>query len=187
MKKYHVPLVPQTKEFGCWSASIAMIVSWRDNRRYTSEEIAKACNYDKKREVGGLHPEDILPFVHWGLTWRNPQTYHVAGLYSLLQTHGPLWVATHEGSAHARVVVGMEPHPDPSRAKLYIQDPGPTLFGSIYVESFSDFCSKKDVLARRELRTMIAPVYTAHLKGAGSPDSKWTAGMKEQNNIFSSF
>ena len=177
MKKYQVPLIAQSKPMGCWAASIAMIVSWRDNRLYTPEEIAKACNYDKKR-VEGLHPEDTKALTHWGLNWTAPQSFHVSGMFNMLQTHGPLWVATQESIAHVRVIVGMEPSPDPSRAKLYIQDPLPTLRGSVYIETFSNFCSKKNTLARRELRSMTAPIYTAYLKNPSDPFSSRNIGME---------
>jgi len=162
MKKYQVPLIAQSRPMGCWAASIAMIVSWRDNRNYTPEQIAKACKYNQKREVG-LHPEDTKPLTHWGFTWCGPQSFHVAGMFSMLQTHGPLWVATQEAVPHVRVIVGMEPNPDPSRAKLYIQDPLPHNQGKKYTETFSNFCTKKNTLARTELRTMNAPIYTAFL------------------------
>ena len=169
MIKYHVPLIHQTKQMGCWAASIAMILSWRDNKRYTPQEIAIGCDYNQQREAG-LNPEDSTPLKHWGFEWLMPQSLLVAGLYQLLCQRGPLWVASLTPFPHVRVIVGMEPNPDPSKAILYMNDPDPGGAGK-YAEDYYVFTIKKDDLASGKLpnypiATGSIPIYTAFLQSS---------------------
>ena len=170
MKKYTVPIIPQTKPMGCWAASIAMILAWREQIcHHTAESVARACGYTKQREAG-LAPDDTAPLKHWGFEWLAPQSITVSGFYQLLCQYGPLWVATKSPFPppsgppvpHVRVVTGMEPHPDASKTVLYVNDPAPRGRGSSYQEGYLRFVGKKDTLGLEEMGIGF-PIYTAHL------------------------
>jgi hypothetical protein len=144
MKKYFVSVIAQTKPMGCWAASIAMILSWKEKKSYyTPDLIAKECGYTQNREAG-LAPNDTGPLTYWGFKWLAPQSLTIDGLYRLLMVKGPLWVATKSPFPppngplvpHIRVVTGMKPHADAHRTIIYINDPAPIRRGSSYEESY---------------------------------------------------
>lgn len=167
MRRYHVPVIPQTKPMGCWAASIAMILSWRDHKLYTPGYVAEQCGYGAMREAG-LDKNDSWPLLYWGFKWLPAQTISVTDFYWGLVNHGPLWVATDQAAPgqptapHIRVVTGMDPHPDPGRAIIYLNDPAPLFQGSFGWETYHAFIGKKTTLMWRSM-AVDAPIYTAHL------------------------
>ena len=162
-RQYPVPLIAQEKEYGCWAASMAMILSWKHQKMFTPAQVAQKVGYEKMREQG-LHPEDTKAFKDWGFTWLYPQSFMVAGFAELIRQHGPIWVATAVPTPHVRVVTGFEAHPDPARALVYINDPGPVHKGSVYIETYETFSTKKNTLASKELLGDFPDaLYTAYL------------------------
>jgi len=171
---YHVPLIPQTTVMGCWAAGTAMILGWRDHVSIDPSTIARnpgGVPYLSQLKTG-LDPNDVYILRRWGLVVRPPQSYTVEGFAQLLEQHGPLWVAARLPTipAHIRVVTGMEVDPNPTVARVYINDPweqGMLVFrwpnrGARYSRTYAQFVAQTEDLARAEMREP-APVYVAHL------------------------
>ncbi len=166
---YDVPLIPQQTGMSCWAAGAAMLVSWRDRISIDPSEIAAARGYWAQYQQG-LDPEDTGIFPVWGMVAEPAQTYTVEGFKQLLETYGPLWVASATPSAHIRVVTGLRGDGTPEGTFVYINDPwerGMKSFrssnrGSRYQETYAEFVQKQAELARRE-SSRSGAIYVAHL------------------------
>lgn len=167
--RYNVQLVPQLTGFSCWAAGFAMIVGWRDQMSIDPSEIARATGYWQQYQQG-LNAEDLRVMNTWGLVPAPLQTLTVEGFANLLQSYGPLWVASAEPGPHIRVVTGMKGDGTADGTLVYINDPweqGMTAFqpnnrGAQYTETYRQFVEKQSTLARQEAN-LEAPVYVAHL------------------------
>ena len=108
--KYEVPLVPQTSRMSCWAASIAMILGWQRQMSMPDEIIARnpgGTSYMTSYQTG-LDPNDTYILNANGFDTEPPQCYTPELIYSMLVSHGPLWVATWAPGPHIRVVTGMK-------------------------------------------------------------------------------
>jgi len=105
--KYEVPLVPQQTPMSCWAASFAMLIAWRDGMPMEPAKIAEPLGYKKKYDKDGLEREDTAVINHWELQAGEPMCYSLKAFKDLIETYGPLWVATNRLSPHARVITGM--------------------------------------------------------------------------------
>ncbi len=163
--EYSVQLVPQTTRVSCWAASASMIVGWRDQISIDPQEIARGIggwrNYFYN---GGLPPDNIEMFHHWGLTYVYPQSYTVQGFVDLME-NGPLWVATDlQNGAHIVVISAIRGDGTPDGTVLTVMDPwerGMTRFrpsnqGSTYQETYREFVERQERLAARELNQPVA-------------------------------
>ncbi len=163
-----VPLIPQQTGMSCWAAGCAMLVAWRSQLSVDPAEIARAAGAWAQYS-GGLAPEDTSIFPIWGMQAEPAQSYTVEGFYRLLDTWGPLWVASAEPGPHIRVVTGMSGDGTPDGTMLYINDPwerGMTEFrlpnaGAQYTETYRQFVDKQETLARQEMR--VQGIYVARL------------------------
>ena len=156
---YEVPLVPQTSRMSCWAASIAMILGWKQQMCIPDTVIAQnpgGLSYMTSYATG-LDPNDRYILEANGFGIESPQCYTPAGIESLLQRKGPLWVATWAPGPHIRVVTGM------SGTTLNINDPAPVNTGSKYTRSFANFFGAMENLGGRELSER-SPVYVAYLR-----------------------
>ncbi len=155
---YDVPLIPQTSSMSCWAASIAMILAWRDQASYDPLLIAQNAGGPSylPSYSNGLDPNDSYILRRNGFEVLAPQCFTLGAIKSLLETYGPLWVATWAPGPHIRVVRGLI-----NRA-VYINDPAPVNRGSRYTQSFRTFFGAMEELGAREL-SQPAPIYVAHL------------------------
>lgn len=166
--QYEVQLVPQLTGFSCWAAGAAMLVGWRDQVSINPAEIANGIGY-WSRYQNGLNANDTTMFHHWDLHYEYPQTYTPQGLIQLVGAYGPLWVATHEGGPHVRVIAGISGDGTPDGTILTIYDPWqrgmrtfrPENTGSIYNETYTEFERKQRELANIEANEP-NPFYVAH-------------------------
>lgn len=157
--RYDVPLVPQTSTMSCWAASIAMILGWKDQASYDPQLIAQnygGLNYMPSYK-DGLDPNDTYILTRNGFTVLAPQCYTTGAIAQMLETYGPLWVASWAPGPHVRVVRGL------ANETVYLNDPAPVNLGSQYTQSFSTFFGAMEDLGRRELKQK-NPVYVAHLQ-----------------------
>lgn len=155
--KYDVPLIPQSTSMSCWAASMAMILSWKDNASYDPGMIAAnhgGPSYEPSFK-NGLDPNDRYILERNGFELEAPQCYMPSTIASLLQSNGPLWIATAAPAPHIRVVTGM------SGDRVFINDPAPVNNGSIYTSSFNFFFGQMETLGAQELKQR-APVYVAY-------------------------
>jgi len=167
--QYDVELVPQQTDMSCWAAGAAMLVGWFDKVCINPEEIASQIGYWAQYDSQGLNASDLTMLNHWYLKAEPPQSYTVEGFVQMLGTHGPLWVATHEGGPHVRVVAGASGDGTPEGTILKIYDPwqrGMRRFrssntGSVYQETFAEWVRKNHELAGKEMDEP-APIYVAH-------------------------
>jgi hypothetical protein len=171
--RHEVQLVPQQTGMSCWAAAAAMIVSWRDRISVDPSEIARAGGYWSQYR-DGLAAEDTKMFGIWGLVPEEARSYTVEMFRELIETHGPLWVASAEPGPHVRVVSGIHGDGSPDSTMVEIADPwerGMTTFrqpntGARYTETYRQFVEKQERLARSEQK--VQGIYVAHAAGRPS-------------------
>jgi len=134
---YHfVPFIPQPTGFSCWSASIAMILWWRDNEdaqmclvdALTPEQVAANIGYFREYFTTGLGNYDATPLEFYNFETVQPMSFPVETLAGYLRI-GPVWVA-YNGCAnpltdcgHAVVLVGMRGDGTPEHTVVIMHDP----------------------------------------------------------------
>jgi len=172
--RYHVNMIPQQTDMGCWAASIAMIFGWAQRVSIDPGAIAARDGYQRYLSEG-LPPNDDSILRAWGIYPEAPQNYSIGGFMQLLQQYGPLWIAAAAPGPHVRVVTGFDPNPDALKAKVYINDPwerGMKQFrlpnkGARYTISYIDLVNQEEKLAKHELFDPLfsskVPIYVAHL------------------------
>ncbi len=156
--KYDVPLIPQRTNMGCWAASIAMILSWKNDASFDPGSIAANSGGPSyvPELTNGLDPNDRHILERNGFKILYPQCYTYQGFIDLLDAYGPLWVAGAVPSPHIRVVTGYY------WGLLSVNDPWPPNRGEKYLRAFSTFMLEMETLGADELGEP-APVYVAHM------------------------
>jgi hypothetical protein len=110
---YVVPnmkLIPQDRTMSCWYASGQMLISWRQRKTQSCEEmhpdpslVAKWGKlYDDNPGIGNGQIESFARDL--GLTMLGPATPSPTYVRDLLRDHGPLWV---NGNSHITVIAGI--------------------------------------------------------------------------------
>jgi len=158
--KYLVPLVAQTASMSCWSASIAMILGWKNQASYSDRLIAAnsgGINYTPSLTGNGLDPNDRYILQRYGFEIAPSACYTRLGIHQMMKEYGPLWVASLAPAPHIRVVTGYQ------GGVLNINDPAPVNRGGRYTRSFRRFFGAMENLAATELNQP-NPVYIAHLR-----------------------
>lgn len=167
--RYDVPLIAQTTGMGCWAASIAMILGWKNQASFDPSLIAAnpgGTNYVPSL-TNGLDPNDRYILQRNGFAVEEPACYTPSAITALVDRYGPLWLAglvPLSGVAHPvphiRVVTGFE------GGQVYINDPWPVHSGSRYTRSFQTiFVGQMETLGATELNQPV-PIYLAHLAAA---------------------
>jgi hypothetical protein len=145
-----VQSIAQPTDVSCWAAAAAMVVGWRDRMSLPPEAIAEIAG---RTTATGLDPAQVEQFANeMGLSFEYPQCYTIDGFRQLLETNGPLWIASAVPGLHAIVVTGM--YHDGTNSYVRITDPwdrqvgtpgapGPYLnthsTGSRYIMKWEDF------------------------------------------------
>lgn len=133
---HYVPFIPQPTRVSCWSASIAMILWWRDNQNeqmclvdaLTPEDVALSMDYWDQYFYDGLDSYDSHPFDVYNFVTLQPMSFPVEALAGYLR-HGPMWVAYYgctnplDTCGHAVVLVGMRGDGTPQGTEVIIHDP----------------------------------------------------------------
>lgn len=133
---HYVPFIPQPTAASCWSASIAMILWWRDNTNeqmclidaLTPEDVAANMDYWNQYFYDGLSSFDANPFDVYNFVTIQPMSFPVETLADLLR-HGPLWVAYYgctnplQNCGHAVVLIGMRGDGTPENTTVILHDP----------------------------------------------------------------
>jgi N-acetyl-anhydromuramyl-L-alanine amidase AmpD len=158
-----VELIPQPTGVTCWAAAGAMVIGWRDRVSLTPETVAAIAG---RSTATGLSVNECRRFAaEMGLVPEGPASYTPAGLRTLLENYGPLWVTVQlPGSGHAIVVTGMygDDAPDGSATYVRISDPWDRVVGtpgapgtylsthdtgSRYILNWVDFTSEYELFA----------------------------------------
>jgi hypothetical protein len=157
------PRVLQEGGYDCWAAAAAMMLSWRDQVRYTKVDMARMAGPDFVRLLeakgqGGIEANAKSEFLkRLGLSAEAPQTFTARGLRDLLQEHGPLWVTVNHGDGndpyfvlpHARVIVAIDGDETPEATFVTYLDPAG--FADRPRVSLQEFTDAFETVARADL------------------------------------
>jgi len=133
---YHVPFIPQPTNASCWSASIAMILWWRDCEdaqmrsvdALTPEQVANNIDYWNEHFRTGMDAFDTQPLDEYGFITIPPMSFPIETLVGYLE-QSPLWVAYNgctnplTSCSHAVVLVGMLGDGTPENTNVILHDP----------------------------------------------------------------
>lgn len=105
-----------------------MMLSWRDKKSYTIEEVASKLGSPWKQYFEnntGLNERDQESFTKIiGFSSLPPANHLMVVYLDLLKKHGPVWITTGDGfSAHARVLIAVEGDGDYSTTQFVFIDP----------------------------------------------------------------
>jgi Papain-like cysteine protease AvrRpt2 len=143
--------IAQDKTNACWATVASMMLSWRDNWKYSMSIDDSIALFGAKwqkiyRDNTGLTAADKPLFLaSAGLHSEPPASYTIELWESFLRNYGPLWVTTNEGagtaffSPHARIITGITSDGSPENTSVDVVDPNG---GRCYVEKFVDFVRK---------------------------------------------
>ncbi|HEV8591338.1 MAG TPA: papain-like cysteine protease family protein [Pyrinomonadaceae bacterium] len=157
--RHDVPLIPQSTNMGCWAASIAMILGWQNSASFDPSMIAAnpgGLDYTPSLS-SGLDPNDRYILEQNGFDLEAPQCYMLSRVQQLVDSNGPLWIASAAPAPHIRLVTGYNGN------VLYINDPAPVNRGSQYTSGFENFFGQMETLGSQEMNQK-APVYVAYLR-----------------------
>ena len=123
---YDVKLIPQPNKTACWAASMAMLVSFRQQQSLTPESLAQqvgrdlrtSYNWDMLEAVKDQYGFQEISLPSNATLYPSPQTW-----YDWLSTYGPLWVTTIGAPSHAIVVHGISGDLTPAGTTMSILNP----------------------------------------------------------------
>jgi hypothetical protein len=135
------PISQQPFTKGCWATSITMLMSWNDNKIYTTEQAMSMIGqywYNLYIYNKGLNISDgELLIVDTGLVAERNYSPLPQGIFSLLKEYGPIIVSTKSGlGLHDRVITGIYGDGSFDNTMLRINDPWD---GTSNYESFQTF------------------------------------------------
>jgi Papain-like cysteine protease AvrRpt2 len=154
---YDVAPIAQSKNYDCWVAAAAMLLSWKGGISTTESAVAQQAGQYFENAFNadnGLFGPDIGNFAAaLNLATEAPQSYTSTAYYNLLVAHGPLWVGTAIFSAtqiyrHVRIVRGIDGDGDDATTALLIIDPDG---GRMYSESVQQFEKELETIAIQDL------------------------------------
>jgi hypothetical protein len=152
-----VPKIQQPTDNTCWAAAATMMQSWKQNTGLKIIDVMSKAGADFKKKFqddkGLLGSEKPFFLQALGLKAEAPQNFTVKGWLGLLQTHGPLWVTTNEGTTqnfaiHARVLKGIAGDGTPDATFFTLIDPATGMETS---ESVTTFVKKFEEIAKKDL------------------------------------
>jgi hypothetical protein len=168
--RYEVPLIPQQTGYSAWAAAAAMLVNWRDEIPLNLTELAQGTGAWAKYKPA-LQTEDGNFFKVWGLATKPAQTMTVDSFVQLvMDTFGPIWIASDPPGSHARVITGVYGDGTPEGTYVLINDPWKadmTTFqmpntGAKYQETYQQFMKKQLAMTRQG--TTATTLYVAYLQ-----------------------
>jgi ABC-type bacteriocin/lantibiotic exporter with double-glycine peptidase domain len=167
--RYQVPLIAQPNHSSCWAAALAMMLSWKDsNRNYSPYDVNNQVP-DKTLFTKGASVQQLLAiYPLFGMVAEPPVNFPEMKFLALLQQYGPIFVATFDfGSGHAIVVTGMDPHRDPDKATVYINNPcdqqNPPYTAQAETLSYTEFSDNLEIFVRKTMPEKTV-AYIAHMK-----------------------
>ena len=132
-----VTLIPQPTDVTCWAASLAMVVSARDQASTDPEAIASRAGMNVTTGYGW---NDIQRAVRaWNLVEEGGQSAMPDELERWLEEWGPIWVVEIGAPYHAVVLAGIHGDGTPEGTSVTVYNPWPPGVGAIETKSFLDF------------------------------------------------
>jgi monoamine oxidase len=160
---YDVPLIPQPDKFSCWAASMAMLVSWRNQASVAPESLAEEVSRSLRTSYGWDMLEDVKDFYGFAdieLPSNVSLRIEPSQWQEWLETYGPLWVTVVGAPSHAVVVRGLVGDGTGEGTTIYVNNPwdintmfsadqidfDPPNFGTASEQSFADFTANFGLL-----------------------------------------
>jgi len=108
-----IPVLKQPKAMDCWITVTTMMLSWKEGRTYTVNQVAKRMGDPwgiYYMTNAGLSEKDQANFIRRvGLKEEPPANYTLEAYLDFIEKYGPIWITTGDGfSAHARLLIGIE-------------------------------------------------------------------------------
>jgi hypothetical protein len=169
-----VPKLKQENPMACWATVATMMVSWKEGRKMTVEEVlqkAGAQYLARYQNKEGLPSSEKQAFIGaLGMQGEPPASYSVQQYIDWVNTYGPLWITTDSSDAagqfspHARVVIRItgSGSADGSDTSFVFIDP---LTGSELTEPFSKFLAAYEQMVTDNPGALYIQI--VHFKGAG--------------------
>jgi hypothetical protein len=132
-----VELIPQPTDVSCWAASLAMVVSARDQASTAPETIAAEAGMDVY--TGYAWPEIRNAVGAWNLVEEGPRSAMPEEWARLLEHWGPIWVVEVGAPYHAVVLAGVQGDGTPEGTFVTVYNPWPPQVGAVETKSFLEF------------------------------------------------
>jgi monoamine oxidase len=123
---YDVPLIPQPDKLSCWAASIAMLVSYRNQASIDPESLAEEVGRSLRTSYGWDMLEEVKDyygFVDIELPSNTSLYVQPSQWQEWLERYGPLWVTVIGAPSHAVVVRALVGDGTPEGTKVYVNNP----------------------------------------------------------------
>ena len=109
---HNVSPIKQPTDMSCWIATYTMMLSWRDNKSYSIEEILDNLGEPWKSFFSGdvgLPASEVENFLReTGLKSEVPSSYTLESYENWLKETGPVWIISGDGiSSHAKLLVSI--------------------------------------------------------------------------------
>jgi hypothetical protein len=132
-----VVLIPQPTDVTCWAASLAMVVSARDQMSTDPARIASVAGMDIHTGYGW---DAIRRAVRtWSLVEEGPQSAMPEDVARWLENWGPIWVVEIGAPYHAVVLSGITGDGTSEGTYVTVYNPWPPGVGAIETKWFIDF------------------------------------------------
>ena len=134
---YELELIPQPTDVTCWAASLAMVISNRDQASYSPQTVAEEAGMDITTGYGWSSIQKAVRY--WGLKEEGPRSAIPQEWERMLQAYGPLWIVEVGAPYHAVVVSGIEGDGTTEGTWVTLYNPWPPNVGAIDYKWFIDF------------------------------------------------
>lgn len=138
-------LIPQKMTMSCWYASAQMVITWRRNKKQSSESGIEDPSEDGLSSQirdgnSGIQNQQIIAMAQrLGLRPVPPMSPSTEAIEQWLQVYGPLWV---NGKTHITVIAGI------NGDQVLVYDPSPVNVGKIEWRSLSKWYAGSAVDSR---------------------------------------
>lgn len=181
-----IPVLQQENSNACWATVVTMLVSWKDQKQYSVEDVLRKAGKDYsdlfdrekglsacgKKDCPSPSVEDLLKNL--GLTAEAPQSFTEEGWLELLKNYGPLWITSQVEikkedkvvlASHARILFGMRKD-EKKNVFMKVIDP---LNGTSGEVKFEDFVREYESSAFGEVK-----IFENRVDENGKPDQSIT-------------
>lgn len=132
-----VYLIPQPTDVSCWAASLAMVVSARENASILPQTIASQAGMDVDTGYGWTDIQHAV--VAWDLIEEGPRSVMPEEWARLLEIWGPIWIVEVGAPYHAVVLGSVSGDGTPDGTYVTIYNPWPPGVGVVENKTFFDF------------------------------------------------
>lgn len=146
-RMYDVPLIPQPTVNSCWAASMAMLISFRNQASVTPEDIVQeshglsmtlddAYDWESLKTVRDYYGFQIIVVPSNASLYFAPEQW-----FEWLNDYGPLWITTTGTPSHAIVIRGISGNLSEENTSISINNPLPVDSGNQTTIPFVDLAA----------------------------------------------